>query len=783
MYGLIQGGAREALGADLDPALDAGLDAAAVGARGVPREAPAGATPRPYADAWQHIGDELRRVALLLGGAIRHSAPRPSEGPLDAFRGVVISDDEVGALVDTLARAPTGSSAAGPQALSASSTELGELEAHIRSRCDATARAGVELPLARLQRLFGLGPFEQQCLLLCLAPELDRRYERLFGYLQDDATCRRPSVGLILDLLCATPEAARDARAAFDPQAPLACYRLCRLQESATPDARSSSGEPPTPLLSRTLCIDERMVDFLIGRARHDARLDGLLLAPEGDAMAGLDAATEERIVAMLRARPEHSHSPAPVFHLWGPRGAARRELALAACRRVGAAALVADLQRALAAPVPLAEVLALLVREAALEAAVLCLENLDALAADHDGQALALVAALRLARGPTFLIGVREWRPPPAFAAFEVFAVPVEPPGLSGSSQVWREQGRHAGPLADDIDLGSLASRFRFGPIQIRDAFRLAGRLARWRTLEPAAAITMADLDEACRRLGAARISGLARRLPRQERLSDLVLPPHTRGLIDDLCNEARHQQRVLGDWGFAQKLSLGRGLTALFSGPPGTGKTLAVQTIAGALGLDLYRVDLSQVVSKYIGETEKHLGQVFDDAEATRAILFFDEADALFGKRSEVKDSHDRYANVEVGFLLQRMEEFEGVAILATNLRKNLDEAFVRRLRFVIEFPFPDEEQRRRIWEVTFPTDAPLAPDVDFGLLAREVRLAGGHIRNIGLAAAFYAAARRDAIGMADLLRAAAREYEKLGKSWTPPERDVAGARKEPR
>jgi SpoVK/Ycf46/Vps4 family AAA+-type ATPase len=146
-------------------------------------------------------------------------------------------------------------------------------------------------------------------------------------------------------------------------------------------------------------------------------------------------------------------------------------------------------------------------------------------------------------------------------------------------------------------------------------------------------------------------------------------------------------------------------------------------------------------------------------------------------------VKDSHDRYANVEVGFLLQRMEEFEGVAILATNLRKNLDEAFVRRLRFVVEFPFPDEEQRRRIWEVTFPTDAPLAPDVDLGLLAREVRLAGGHIRNIGLAAAFYAAGRHDAIGMADLLRAAAREYEKLGKSWTPPERDVAGARKEPR
>src|SRR5207247_6142077 len=233
-----------------------------------------------------------------------------------------------------------------------------------------------------------------------------------------------------------------------------------------------------------------------------------------------------------------------------------------------------------------------------------------------------------------------------------------------------------------------------------------------------------------------------------------------------------------VHADWGFERKLPLGRGINALFSGPPGTGKTMAAQVIASEFQLDLYQIDLSQVVSKYIGETEKNLRKVFDEADASQAILFFDEADALFGKRSEVKDAHDRYANIEVGYLLQRMEEYEGIAILATNLRQNVDEAFVRRLRFIVEFPFPDEEHRRRIWEVTFPREAPLADDVDVAALARDLKLAGGNIKNIALAAAFGAATDGGGIGMSHLLRAARREYQKIGRSWTEPSRLTGSA-----
>jgi SpoVK/Ycf46/Vps4 family AAA+-type ATPase len=193
-----------------------------------------------------------------------------------------------------------------------------------------------------------------------------------------------------------------------------------------------------------------------------------------------------------------------------------------------------------------------------------------------------------------------------------------------------------------------------------------------------------------------------------------------------------------------------------------------MAAEVIARDLRLDLYQIDLSQVVSKYIGETEKNLHQIFREAQSSNAILFFDEADALFGKRSEVKDAHDRYANIEVGYLLQKMEEYEGVAILATNLRQHLDEAFVRRMQFIVEFPFPDEEHRRRIWEVIFPREAPLGEDVDFGFLAREVKLAGGNIKNIGLASAFYAAGDGRVIRMSHLIRAARREFQKLGRTW---------------
>jgi SpoVK/Ycf46/Vps4 family AAA+-type ATPase len=266
--------------------------------------------------------------------------------------------------------------------------------------------------------------------------------------------------------------------------------------------------------------------------------------------------------------------------------------------------------------------------------------------------------------------------------------------------------------------------------------------------------------------------LASFARKIEPKYFWNDIVLPADQLSQLREICNQYKYQHVVYGEWGFGQKLSLGKGLNVLFSGHPGTGKTMAAEVIASELHLDLYKIDLSQVVSKYIGETEKNLNRIFREAQASSSILFFDEADALFGRRTEVKDSHDRYANIEVSYLLQKMEEYDGIAILATNLRQNMDEAFLRRLQVIIEFPFPDEEYRRLIWKVVFPEEAPVASDVDFELLARAVRLAGGNIKSIGLAAAFYAASDGRVIRQQHLVRAARREFQKLGRNWN--ERD---------
>ena len=237
-------------------------------------------------------------------------------------------------------------------------------------------------------------------------------------------------------------------------------------------------------------------------------------------------------------------------------------------------------------------------------------------------------------------------------------------------------------------------------------------------------------------------------------------------RAMLEMICATIRQRPRVYDEWGFDRKLAMGKGVIALFSGPPGTGKTMAAEIIAHDLGLDLYRIDLSAVVNKYIGETEKNLERIFREAQYSDAILFFDEADALFGKRSEVKDAHDRYANIETAYLLQRTEEYDGLVILATNLQKNMDEAFLRRLHFAVEFPEPEEAERLRIWERTFPREAPREADLDLALLARKFKISGGNIRNIVLGAAFLAAEENTPIAMRHLSRAVVHEMRKMGR-----------------
>ena len=274
-------------------------------------------------------------------------------------------------------------------------------------------------------------------------------------------------------------------------------------------------------------------------------------------------------------------------------------------------------------------------------------------------------------------------------------------------------------------------------------------------------------DLFTVARQQSDHSLAALARKIEPRYAWNDIILPADSLAALREICDQASFRPVVYEKWGFGRRMTLGKDLNVLFSGPSGTGKTMAAEVIANDLGLDIYKIDLSRVVSKYIGETEKNLDVIFSAATTANAILFFDEADTLFGKRSQVKDAHDRYANIEVGYLLQKMEEYDGIAILATNLRTNMDDAFIRRLKFSVEFLFPEEPYRYSIWQMHFPAEAPRSDDIDFSFLARQFKLAGGNIKNIVVNASFLAAAAGEIIHMKHLIMATKREYQKMGRS----------------
>jgi hypothetical protein len=398
--------------------------------------------------------------------------------------------------------------------------------------------------------------------------------------------------------------------------------------------------------------------------------------------------------------------------------------------------------------------------RDSVLLNATLLFENADALADPERAEPRRrLERELRRAQPPPLLSGTSRRRP---LDLPGLLAVPLALPDVRTRAERWRTALATHGVTADDGMVVDLAETFRLGSAAIESAARRAASAARL----AAASADRRSVFAAAAAESSDRIGDVARRLEPRRSWPDLILPPDRIEQLRDLCTVVRHRDLVYRRWGFADRVVTGTGVTVLFAGPSGTGKTLAAEVVAGAVGLDAYVMDISTIVSKYIGETEKNLARVFEAAESANAILFFDEADALFGKRTEVRDSHDRYANVEVSYLLQRIESFDGVVVLATNLRKNMDEAFVRRLQFTIDFPFPDERDRRRIWDVVWPPATPLADDCDLDELARRYDLAGGNIRNIAVAAAFLAAGDGQVVTMSHLLRATRREYGKLGK-----------------
>jgi len=662
----------------------------------------------------------LRRLELIEARVRAAVARRRTTDPEtdDRFRGLYISQAHVDRLLAEKSAPPP------PDAGAAQARD------DIEATADAAERAGADPRLRRLARNFRLDEIDVELLLIAMAPDVDARFERLFGYLQDDVSRRRASVGLGLEL-CGLPLSSAYARSRLAPGAPLVDECLVLIEETER------------PVLTRSLRVPDRVAGHLLGSDIPDPVVAALAYECE--------PATSEEATTLVRWM--HDASPSRLAYIRERPGASGAALASSAFAQVGRPTLALDLER-LRPEDDLPMVAALTAREAGLIGAGVVAGPIEVLIA----RGLPAVRAFSEMPATVILVGARTWDP--AWARDVPFICEAPIPDAAHRAELWRRNLN--GDTPPGLDLAGTMAQFRLTAEQVHRAARAARMEAHAREVP----LDEDELKAGARAQNAAGLERLARRIQPAVGFADLVLPPDTMAQLKELLTRARYREQVLDVWKMGGPSARRRGLTALFAGPSGTGKTMAAEVLAGELGLDLYTVDLATVVDKYVGETEKNLDRIFAEAERVNGVILFDEADALFGKRSEVSDAHDRYANVEVAYLLQRMELFDGIAILATNLRANLDEAFTRRLDSLVDFPEPEEEYRRQLWERSLGTAMPRADDLDLGFLAESFQLAGGAIRNIVVAAAYAAAEHGRPLSMAHLIRATQREYLKMGR-----------------
>ncbi len=676
-----------------------------------------------------HLACEMGRAVKLLARLLERQRGRGRTADSDALRGLVIEPGEAEGMLVELAGRWTPASPGNARRDPENSPQLDE-------RALSAEAHGAFLPLLHAVRTFDLVAPEYDALLLALAVELDPCFGRLVAYLNDNINQFRPTLGLILS---AARPAGGDLPSPSMLRRPVLRDGLLEIE-----------GDGPIPALTVRLPAD--LLQRFTSGTQIGPDAPAILHEPDLDHLRRLVLAEPVRqAAANWAAALRQGRRAVPRLVISGASGTGRTALAAASAGFAG--------RRLLELPTGASDGLGARLRAARRDArwyraGVLFTEA----RADMDWRLF--WSQLKDFEGPVMV------EAEPDAIDLITSAADTEPLVIECranrdlQAELWTSllpPGRQMGPE----EIAALATAYCFPPGQMQRAI--------WRAAGPAGEggpLTAASLREACRTIGSAGMGRLAQKMPVPYRMQDLVVPDAVRMELELALAWVRNYWTVMSTWGFARRVVLGRGLTALFSGPPGTGKTMAAQILAGELQQDLFRVNLSQVVSKYIGETEKNLARLFDDASASGAILFFDEADALFGKRTEVKDAHDRYANVEIGYLLQRMEEHEGVTILATNRKSDMDEAFVRRFHFMINFTLPSEADRLLIWQGMFPAAAERSPDLDLRPLARHFEISGGEIRNIVLAAAFLAAAAKTPIGVPQIRRALQRELVKNGR-----------------
>ena len=716
-----------------------------------------------YSSNDAHLHDELRRVeGLLRAQLLRFEAACPED---QRERYWHVPDAELERVANDV-EAPLAVRAPAVPAIDALLAWVDERRGVIDARIAATDRT-VDLRLARLVREFGLTGLERDAVLLAALPALHSTWRRWYGVLQADPARAFATVGFLAEVLARRPDDVTRVQAILAPRARLARHRMIGL------------GSEDEPFGQRTVVADERMIQFLAGDDPLDFRLSAVARwQPDRPALRDLPLPTEVanrlELLPSLRALDAKQASRLRLEFLGPDPGLAERACA-AVAGGLEQALLVVEVQRAPAAGMPWPALVDTALREARLVPAVTLFAQASAFA--DDGEAGARLAYLleRVAEHP-YPVAIEAGAPAveDSRTAADWLSFRLPAPTIAMRERLWTAQLAADRHLPDRATLASdLAAAFQLTGSQVREAALAARALARRR--DPfAPELQPDDLYAACRRLSATRLVAFAQRTEPSTRLTlerDVVLPPANKRALAELQSRIRNHTRVHGAMGLGPHLRLGRGVTALFVGGSGTGKTIAAEVLASEQQVDLYRVDLAALTSKWVGETEKNLSRVFADAERANCMLFFDEADSMFGRRGEVREARDRWANLEVNYLLQRIEDYSGVVILATNLRQNIDEAFQRRLHVIVEFPVPDAASRRLLWSRLLPAAAHVdLPPGALDDIALRFELTGGNIRNVVLDACFRALeAGTSKVTARHLVASIAREYQKTGRPVT--------------
>jgi len=685
----------------------------------------------------------------------------------------------------------------------AGATEIAHLKEMIMQRQLRSEEEGIDLPLKNLATRLSLSRFEISMILICLAPEMDSKYEKIYAYLQNDITRKKPTMGLILDVLCSSLDEKLNSRFFFMRSRPI--FKLNILQYESRRLNIDGGIDSSNHILSCPLKLDEHIVNYLLGHNEIDPQIQdfAVLLKEVGLAFQDVEAddkeltEKKEKIVKIINYWLQYKESQstekkpqknrqnmkeifpyklrAPTFYFRAPYGRGKKTLAKSICSLLRLSLLIVDVASAAKSDSNNFEkIISLSLREALLQNSIIYFDNFDTLIKKPKRKYWKLDILAKIPNPSNLIIilsGQTQLRASWFKSYLDSPPIAIELSNISHNMRkktfilLLKDQ-----KLENEVDFDDLAAKYRFTPGQIKNAVIAAKNIALMRNPD-LSTISAWDLNQGCNLQSNERLESLSRRITTEGyQWDDLILPKEKKLELREIIYRIKYKNLVYSKWGFEKKHMMRNGLNILFAGESGTGKTMAAQVIANELKLDLFRIDMASVISNNIGETEKNISCIFKEDETSSPILFFDNADFLFGKRSEVKDPYFGYINFEIDYILQKLDEHNEIVILASNVAKNIDDNFINKMHFRIDFQFPDEESRFRIWKNIFPKPSLLANDVDLKFLAKQFRLTGGNIKNISLNAAFFAAeeAEPQSISMKHIVKATKRELDKIGKPY---------------